>query len=65
MSNVFHWQGPSTILDKKNPVKDTSLSPAERTAKLLAFRPGHGHNFTFSSTPSKKIPVAGSRFATV
>jgi hypothetical protein len=43
----------------------TTLSPAERTAKLLAFKRGHGHNFTFAATPSKPIPVAGSRFATV
>lgn len=52
-------------MSKKNPVKDTSLSPAERTAKLLAFR-GQTHNFTQGTRfPSKKIPVAGSRFATV
>lgn len=59
-------------MSKKTPVKDTSLSPAERkaerTAKFLAFKRGHGHNFTYSTAqtaPSKKIPVAGSRFATV
>jgi hypothetical protein len=40
------------------------LSPAERAAKLLAFRPGT-HNFTpIRPTPSKPVSTAGSRFAT-
>ena len=44
----------------------TSLSPAERTAKLFAFKHGHVHNFVLSNkTPSKKIHVASNRFATV
>ena len=56
-------------MSKKTPVKDTSLSPAERkaerTAKFLAYR-GQAHNFTQGTRfPSKTIPVAGSRFATV
>ena len=41
----------------------TSLSPAERTAKLLAFK-GTTHNFG-PKVPEKKIHVASSRFATV
>jgi hypothetical protein len=42
----------------------TSLSPAERTAKLLAFKKLHSHNFTTAPTPSKPIHVASTRFAT-
>lgn len=48
---------------RKPPI--TALSPAERTAKLLAFKHGHVHNFVLSNkTPSKQIHVASARFAT-
>lgn len=43
---------------------DTKLTPAERTAKLLAFRKCFTGNFTSTPVPSKVIDVAGSRFAT-
>jgi hypothetical protein len=39
------------------------LSPAERTAKLLAYRRG-SHNYTSERTPSKVVPVASRAFAT-
>jgi len=43
---------------------DTKLSPAERMAKLLAFRPGHSHNFAPTPHPAKRVHVASSRFTT-
>lgn len=42
---------------------DTRLTPAQRTAKLLAFKPRQC-NFTCTPVPLKVIPVASSRFAT-
>lgn len=44
--------------------QDTRLSPADRTAKLLAFKKCFTGNFTSAPVPSKTIPVASSRFAT-
>lgn len=43
---------------------DTKLSPAERTAKLLAFHPRFSSNYTQTPTPSKVIHLASKIFAT-
>ena len=53
---------PTRLANSQHP--DTKLSPAERTAKLLAFKKLHSHNFTQTPTASKVIPVAGKSFAT-
>ena len=49
---------------KKTKTPDTKLSPAERTAKLLAFR-GARHNFGTPNDRFPPIPVASSRFKTI
>lgn len=52
---------------KVNPM--AGMTAAEKNAYLLhkatAFKKLHSHNFTTAPTPSKPIPVASSRFATV
>lgn len=42
----------------------TDLSPAERTAKLLAFR-NHTYNFTQGRIPSKAVHFSTGRNATI
>ena len=37
------------------------LSPAERAAKLLAFKPGHSYNFTMAKV--EQVPVHFARGA--
>ena len=44
---------------------DTKLSPAERAAKLLAFKRGNSHNFTLTRVATQLVPVASSKFASV
>ena len=51
-------------LRKRKATPVTKLSPAERMAKVLAFR-GPTYNFsTDRPTPSNGVPVTSSRFST-
>lgn len=52
-------------LRKRKPTTPlTSLTPAERMAKVLAFK-GPTYNFSLDRpTPSNGVPVASSRFST-
>jgi hypothetical protein len=63
-SAVAHKQpGSVSALRKRNPLPVTALSPAERTAKLLAFR---GNTSTFGPrVHSKPVHVASSAFKTI
>lgn len=47
-----------------NPQAKHPMSPAERTALLLAFKRNFSNNYTPTPTPSKLIHVASSHFAT-
>lgn len=50
-------------MSTKKPVANP-LSPAERTAKLLAFK-GYTHNFTANKVPSKVIGRAVGAMRTI
>lgn len=56
----------SVSAQRKRRIKtpDTALTPAERAAKVLAFR-GPTHNYNANKPTPANIHVASSRFATV
>lgn len=54
----------TTRVSLAKPQATNPLSPAERTAQLLAFRPGQSHSFAPMPAPAKPVTTASSRFAT-
>jgi len=61
---------PVLRMDRKARIKESKemsnhpMSPAERTAALLAFRKGGTHNYAPKPISAKPVALASSRFKT-
>jgi len=63
--NIAYRQGNAvTAMRKANSRDRHPLSPAERTAKLLAFKPNFSHNFTTARVELVPVKFASGAFRT-